>query len=42
MKTRIALFTALPLSSLDKMALGTKPRDIGASAGTTSAEPQVA
>ena len=42
MKTRIALFTALPLSSIDKMALGTKLRDIGASEGATSPKPQVA
>jgi arsenate reductase len=42
MKTRISLFTALPLSSIDKLALGTKLRDIGQSKGTTSSKPQVA
>jgi len=42
MKTRISLFTALPLSSIDKMALGTKLRDIGQGEGTTSSKPQVA
>ena len=41
MKTRISLFTALPLSSIDKMALGTKLRDIGQGEGTTSSKPQV-
>ena len=42
MKTRISLFTALPLSSIDKLALGTKLRDIGQTEGTTSSKPQVA
>lgn len=42
MKTRISLFTALPLSSIDKMVLGTKLRDIGQGEGTTSSKPQVA
>jgi arsenate reductase len=42
MKTRISLFTALPLSKIDKMALGTKLRDIGQGEGTTSSKPQVA
>jgi len=36
MKTRISLFTALPLKSLDDMALGAKLREIGQSAGSTS------
>jgi arsenate reductase len=42
MKTRISLFTALPLSSIDKLALGTKLRDIGQSEGITSSKPRVA
>jgi arsenate reductase (thioredoxin) len=42
MKTRISLFTALPLSKIDKMALGSKLRDIGQGEGTTSSKPQVA
>jgi arsenate reductase len=42
MKTRISLFTALPLSKIDKMALGTKLRDIGQGEDTTSSKPQVA
>lgn len=37
MKTRISLFTALPLKSLDDLALGTKLRDIGQAEGSTSA-----
>ncbi len=39
MRTRISLFTALPLKSLDDMALGSKLRDIGRSEGTTSPAP---
>jgi arsenate reductase len=42
MKTRISLFTALPLSKIDKMALGSKLRAIGQGEGTTSSKPQVA
>jgi arsenate reductase (thioredoxin) len=42
MKTRISLFTALPLSKIDKMALGSKLRDIGQGEGTTSSKSQVA
>lgn len=42
MKNRIALFTALPLGSIDAMALGTKLRDIGNSEGSTSGRPRVA
>jgi arsenate reductase (thioredoxin) len=42
MKARIALFAALPLSSIDEMALGTKLRDIGTSEGSTSTKPRVA
>jgi arsenate reductase (thioredoxin) len=41
MKTRISLFTALPLSSIDKMALGPKLRDIGRGEGATSSRPEV-
>ena len=37
MKSRIALFTALPLQSLDQMALGSKLREIGQGEGSTSA-----
>ncbi len=36
MKTRISLFTALPLKSLDEMALGAKLREIGQAEGSTS------
>lgn len=36
MKTRISLFTALPLKSLDAMALGAKLREIGQAEGSTS------
>jgi arsenate reductase len=36
MKTRIGVFAALPLDSLDKIALGTKLSEIGQSEGTTS------
>ncbi|KQW18109.1 ArsR family transcriptional regulator [Afipia sp. Root123D2] len=42
LKTRIGLFTALPLKSLDKMALGTKLREIGQSEGSTSHRPNAA
>jgi len=36
MKTRISLFTALRLKSLDAMALGTKLREIGQAEGSTA------
>jgi protein-tyrosine-phosphatase len=42
MKNRIGLFTALPLGSIDAMALGTKLREIGNSEGSTSGRPHVA
>lgn len=42
MKDRISLFTALPLGSIDRMALGTKLRDIGNSEGSTLGRPHVA
>jgi arsenate reductase len=37
LKTRISLFTALPLRSLDEMALGARLREIGQAEGSTSA-----
>jgi arsenate reductase len=42
LRNRISLFTALPLKSLDKMALGTKLREIGRTEGATSARSNVA
>lgn len=36
MKTRISAFLALPLESIDRMALGTKLRGIGAMEGSTA------
>lgn len=42
LKTRIGVFTALPLKSLDKIALGTKLREIGQSEGSTSPRPSAA
>ena len=42
MKNRIAPFLALPLGSIDAMALGAKLRDIGNSKGSTSGRPRVA
>lgn len=41
-KTRIGVFTALPLKTLDKIALGTKLREIGQSEGSTSPRPSAA
>jgi arsenate reductase (thioredoxin) len=38
LKNRIALFTSLPLRSIDRLALGTKLREIGRIAGATSGE----
>jgi hypothetical protein len=38
MKNRIALFASLPLSSIDKMSLGTKLREIGRGEGTTASK----
>ena len=38
LKNRIALFTSLPLRSIDRLALGTKLREIGHIAGATSGE----
>jgi len=42
MQNRIAPFLALPLGSIDAMALGTKLRDIGNSEGSTLGRPRVA
>jgi arsenate reductase len=42
LKTRISVFTALPIESLDKAALGTKLREIGRSEGSTSPRPSAA
>ncbi len=42
MKTRISLFLSLPLASIDKMALGTKLREIGRIDGASSHRPDVA
>ncbi len=39
---RITAFTALPIASLDRMALSLRVRDIGHLAGTTSTRPEVA
>lgn len=38
LKNRIALFTSLPLRSIDRLALGTKLREIGRIAGATAGE----
>ena len=37
LKNRIAIFTSLPLASIDRMSLGTKLRDIGRIEGATIA-----
>jgi arsenate reductase len=42
MRNRISVFTALPVASLDKAALGTRLREIGRSEGATSPRPDVA
>lgn len=42
LKNRIALFTALPIGSLDRIALGTKLREIGKSEGATVPRPSAA
>jgi arsenate reductase len=41
LKNRIALFTSLPLRSIDSLALGTKLREIGHIAGATSGQEKV-
>ena len=42
LKNRIAAFVALPLSSLDQVALSSRVREIGQQAGATSPRPEVA
>ena len=42
LKTRIGLFLSLPLASIDKMALGTKLREIGWTKGASLHRPDVA
>ncbi len=42
LKTRISAFTALPIESLDRAALGTELREIGRSEGSTSPRPSAA
>ena len=41
LRNRIAAFTSLPLASIDRMSLGTQLREIGRSAGATSARSDV-
>jgi arsenate reductase len=38
LKNRIAIFTSLPLRSIDHLSLGTKLREIGRMAGASSGE----
>lgn len=42
LKNRISVFAALPIAKLDRLALGTKLREIGQLAGSTAARPDVA
>jgi len=42
LRNRISLFTALPLKSLDKIALGSRLREIGRAEGATSPRSSVA
>jgi arsenate reductase len=42
LKNRISVFTALPIRSLDRLALATKLREIGRSEGATSPRPSAA
>ncbi|OHV18331.1 ArsR family transcriptional regulator [Methylorubrum extorquens] len=42
LKNRIAAFVALPLGSLDQVALSSHVREIGQQAGATSSRPEVA
>jgi arsenate reductase len=42
LKNRIAIFTSLPLGSIDRLSLGTKLRDIGRGEGATTSRPDVA
>lgn len=42
LKNRISILTSLPLSSIDKLSLGTRLRDIGQGEGATALRPDVA
>jgi len=42
LKNRVSLFTALPIRSLDRIALGTKLHEIGRTEGTTTPRPSAA
>ena len=42
LKNRIAIFTSLPLQSIDRLSLGTRLRDIGRGEGATASRPDVA
>ena len=42
LRNRIAVFTSLPLQSIDRLSLGTRLRDIGRGEGATSSRPDVA
>ncbi|MGA9091084.1 MAG: arsenate reductase ArsC [Bradyrhizobium sp.] len=42
LKNRIAVFTSLPLGSIDRLSLGTRLRDIGGGEGATALRPDVA
>lgn len=42
LKNRINAFTSLPLAGIDRLALGTRLREIGRSEGATSSRPDVA
>jgi protein-tyrosine-phosphatase len=42
LKNRIAIFTSLPLESIDRLSLGTRLRDIGRGEGATTLRPDVA
>ena len=42
LKTRISLFVSLPISSLDRMTLAKRLREIGDVAGSTSPQAEVA
>lgn len=42
LRNRIAIFTSLPLRSIDRLSLGTRLRDIGRGEGATASRPDVA
>jgi arsenate reductase (thioredoxin) len=42
LKNRIAVFSSLPLGSIDRLSLGTRLRDIGQGEGATTSRPDVA